>query len=75
MLRRATGPPAGLPPPSHLPVPVADPLDADHGITSFSVLLPLMDAAKQAGATLLHKDPEFRAIPELAQEWLGVEAA
>lgn len=28
-------------------------------------------AAQQAGATLLHKDPELRAIAELAQEWLG----
>jgi predicted nucleic acid-binding protein len=28
-------------------------------------------AAQQVGATLLHKDPEFRAIPNLAQEWLG----
>ena len=28
-------------------------------------------AAQQVGATLLHKDPEFRAIPELTQEWLG----
>ncbi|MCP9927888.1 PIN domain-containing protein [Cyanobium sp. CH-040] len=31
-------------------------------------------AAQQTGATLLHKDPEFRAIAELAQEWLGSEA-
>jgi predicted nucleic acid-binding protein len=31
-------------------------------------------AAQQAGATLLHRDPEFRAIAELAQEWLGSEA-
>lgn len=28
-------------------------------------------AAQQVGATLLHKDPGFRAIPNLAQEWLG----
>ena len=28
-------------------------------------------AVQQVGATLLHKDPEFRAIPSLAQEWLG----
>jgi predicted nucleic acid-binding protein len=28
-------------------------------------------AAQQLGATLLHKDPEFRAITELPQEWLG----
>ena len=28
-------------------------------------------AALQVGATLLHKDPEFRAISDLAQEWLG----
>jgi len=28
-------------------------------------------AAQQVGATLLHKDPEFRAIPNLPQEWLG----
>lgn len=28
-------------------------------------------AAQQVGATLLHKDPEFCAIAELYQEWLG----
>jgi len=28
-------------------------------------------AAQQVGATLLHKDPEFRAVAGLAQEWLG----
>ncbi len=28
-------------------------------------------AAQQLGATLLHKDPELRAITELPQEWLG----
>lgn len=28
-------------------------------------------AAQQIGATLLHKDPEFRAVAELSQEWLG----
>jgi len=29
-------------------------------------------AATQAvGATLLHKDPEFRTIVDLPQEWLG----
>ncbi|MEA5474967.1 PIN domain-containing protein [Synechococcus sp. CCY9201] len=28
-------------------------------------------AAQQVGATLLHKDPEFRAIADLSQEWLG----
>ncbi|MEY4808512.1 MAG: hypothetical protein RLZZ206_2901 [Cyanobacteriota bacterium] len=28
-------------------------------------------AAQQVGATLLHKDPEFRAISNLPQEWLG----
>jgi predicted nucleic acid-binding protein len=28
-------------------------------------------AAQQVGATLLHKDPEFRAITDLPQEWLG----
>ena len=28
-------------------------------------------AALQSGATLLHKDPEFRAIAGLDQEWLG----
>jgi predicted nucleic acid-binding protein len=28
-------------------------------------------AAQQVGATLLHKDPEFRAIANLPQEWLG----
>jgi predicted nucleic acid-binding protein len=28
-------------------------------------------AAQQVGATLLHKDPEFRAVADLAQEWLG----
>jgi len=31
-------------------------------------------AAQQAGATLLHRDPEFPAIAELAHEWLVVEA-
>jgi predicted nucleic acid-binding protein len=28
-------------------------------------------SAQQIGATLLHKDPEFRAIAGLPQEWLG----
>ena len=28
-------------------------------------------AALQVGATLLHKDPEFRGIALLPQEWLG----
>lgn len=28
-------------------------------------------AALQVGATLLHKDPEFRAITTLPQTWLG----
>ncbi len=28
-------------------------------------------AAQQVGAILLHKDPEFRAIADLPQEWLG----
>ena len=28
-------------------------------------------AAQQIGATLLHKDPEFRGVAELSQEWLG----
>ena len=28
-------------------------------------------AADLEGARLLHKDPEFRAIPQLAQEWLN----
>jgi predicted nucleic acid-binding protein len=28
-------------------------------------------AALQVGATLLHKDPEFRAISDLPQEWLS----
>ena len=28
-------------------------------------------AARQAVAQLLHKDPEFRAIPGLSQAWLG----
>ena len=28
-------------------------------------------AALQLGATLLHKDPEFRAIEQLPQEWVG----
>jgi predicted nucleic acid-binding protein len=28
-------------------------------------------AAQQVGATLLHNDPEFRAIANLPQEWLG----
>ena len=27
-------------------------------------------AAQQVGATLMHKDPEFRAIANLPQEWL-----
>ena len=27
-------------------------------------------SALQVGATLLHKDPEFRALSELPQEWL-----
>lgn len=29
-------------------------------------------AAQEIGATLLHKDPEFRAVAELSQEWLGL---
>ena len=28
-------------------------------------------ATQEVGATLLHKDPEFRAIVDLPQEWLG----
>ncbi|MFZ9947698.1 MAG: PIN domain-containing protein [Vulcanococcus sp.] len=28
-------------------------------------------AAQQVGATLLHKDPQFRAVADLAQDWLG----
>ncbi len=28
-------------------------------------------AAQQVGATLLHKDPEFRTVVDLPQEWLG----
>jgi predicted nucleic acid-binding protein len=28
-------------------------------------------AAQQEGAVLVHKDPEFRAIPSLDQEWLA----
>ncbi len=28
-------------------------------------------AAFQVGATLFHKDPEFRSIADLPQEWLG----
>ena len=28
-------------------------------------------ASQQVGATLLHKDPEFRAITTLPQAWLG----
>nr|WP_255019102.1 PIN domain-containing protein [Cyanobium sp. WKJ7-Wakatipu] len=28
-------------------------------------------AAQQVGAILLHKDPEFRAIADLPQEWHG----
>lgn len=28
-------------------------------------------ATQKVGATLLHKDPEFRAIVDLPQEWLG----
>ena len=28
-------------------------------------------AAQQVGATLMHKDPGFRAIANLPQEWLG----
>jgi len=28
-------------------------------------------AAQQGGAVLVHKDPEFRAINSLAQEWLA----
>ena len=28
-------------------------------------------AAQQVGATLMHKDPEFRAIANLPQKWLG----
>ena len=28
-------------------------------------------SAQQIGAALLHKDPEFRAIAGLLQEWLG----
>lgn len=28
-------------------------------------------AAQQLGAQLLHKDPEFRGVTDLAQEWLG----
>lgn len=31
----------------------------------------IVAAAQQVGATLLHKDPEFRAVVDLPQEWLG----
>ena len=28
-------------------------------------------AAQREGAVLLHKDPEFRALDQVLQEWLG----
>ena len=28
-------------------------------------------AAQGEGAVLVHKDPEFRALDQVAQEWLG----
>ncbi|MFM7269756.1 MAG: PIN domain-containing protein, partial [Cyanobium sp.] len=28
-------------------------------------------AAQQEGAVLLHKDPEFRPLVQISQEWLG----
>jgi predicted nucleic acid-binding protein len=28
-------------------------------------------AARQEGAVLVHKDPEFQTISSLSQEWLG----
>jgi ribonuclease VapC len=28
-------------------------------------------AAQREGAVLVHKDPEFRALDQVAQEWLG----
>ena len=28
-------------------------------------------AARREGAVLVHKDPEFRALDQVAQEWLG----
>jgi predicted nucleic acid-binding protein len=28
-------------------------------------------AAQQEGAVLVHKDPEFRALDQVPQEWLG----
>ena len=28
-------------------------------------------AAQREGAVLLHKDPEFRALDQVPQEWLG----
>jgi predicted nucleic acid-binding protein len=31
----------------------------------------IVAAAQQVGATLLHKDPEFRTVVDLPQEWLG----
>ena len=31
----------------------------------------IVAAADLEGARLVHKDPEFRAIPQLAQEWLS----
>jgi predicted nucleic acid-binding protein len=31
----------------------------------------LAAAAQREGAVLVHKDPEFRALDQVAQEWLG----
>jgi predicted nucleic acid-binding protein len=31
----------------------------------------IVAAAQHVGATLLHKDPEFRGVADLAQEWFG----
>jgi len=28
-------------------------------------------AAQREGAVLVHKDPQFRALDQVAQEWLG----
>ena len=56
-------------------VPASEPLLEQAASIKARHSLSLADAwiaaaAQQVGATLLHKDPEFRAIANLPQEWL-----
>ena len=51
------------------PAQIAAQIKASHRLSLADAWIAA--AALQSGATLLHKDPEFRAIAGLDQEWLG----